>query len=143
MFRRFLPVTTATWRNVSHPIVAGNRVEVPNGTRFTNAILATQSAERLREHSRMKAAPKSFGIHGVACHVSTAPDSQATGSRNKLDLPPMDGAPLAEKGTGAAVSLGAAAGIGTACIAGRRNATLPVVTIMAFELRSKVAVSRS
>jgi hypothetical protein len=138
---------------LADPIVLGNRVVVPRGTRFTGSVLESKRSGRFRGRARLEITLRTFRLNGVTYHLATAPDTRVSGSHKKRNLGLMGGGSavgagigaLAAGGTGALIGAGAgaAAGTTTAFFTGRKNVTLPVETPMVFRMRSSVAVRRS
>jgi hypothetical protein len=137
---------------LDEPIVAGNRVAVPKGTRFTGEILASQRSGRFRGRARLELTLLSFSMEGRTYPVQTAADTRVSGGHKKRNWILLGGVPaagagigaLAAGGTGALIGagVGAAAGTTTAFFTGRKNVDLPVETPMVFSLRSGIAVPR-
>jgi len=138
---------------LSNPIVAGDRVMIPRGTRFQGVIEESKSSGRFRGRAVMMVRLQSFRLNGVTYRLSTSPDTTVSGNHRKRNLAFLGGGPatgasigaIAAGGPGALIGAGAGAvaGTATAFFTGRKNVRIPVESLMVFSLRSGVTLRRS
>ena len=135
---------------LDEPIVSGDRVVVPKGTRFEGRVVEAKRSGRLKGRAYLGLTLDSFRLHGARYTVVTAPDFRSSSSHKRRNVAAIGGGSgagaaigaIAGGGIGAAIGAGAGAvaGTTTAIITGKKDVRLPVETPLVFSLRAPVAV---
>jgi hypothetical protein len=132
------------------PIVVGDRVVVPSGTRFEGRVMEAKSSGRFKGRAVLGLALDSFRLNGRRYEVRTWEADRTSSAHKKRNLALIGGGSGAGAGIGAlagggvgaliGAGAGAAAGTTTAFITGKKNVTLPVETPLTFSLRKPVRI---
>jgi hypothetical protein len=130
---------------LAEPIVSGDRVVVPLGTRFAGHIAVSKPSGRFKGHAvlalrldSMQLRGHTYAIHSTAYHTSRGHKKRnwawigGTSAGGALIGAAAAGGPAALIGAGS----GAAAGTIGAAITGKRQINLPVESQVTFTLRS-------
>jgi len=135
---------------LDEPLVVGDRVVVPRGTRFEGHVLVSNESGRFKGRAALALSLDSFALNGATYNVDTnraTRVSRGHKKRNWLWIGGGSGAgaaigAVASGGAGALIGAGAGAAAGTvgAAFTGKRNVSLPVESRVTFTLRAPVAL---
>jgi len=135
---------------LDEPLVVGDRIVVPKGTRFEGHVVTSKESGRFKGRAALALSLDSFALNGATYNVNTnRPTSVSKGhkKRNWLWIGGGSGAgaaigAVASGGAGALIGAGAGAAAGTvgAAFTGKRNVSLPVESRLTFTLRSPVTL---
>ena len=130
------------------PIIVGDRVVVPKGTRFTGHITESRQSGRLKGRAALGLELDSFQLHGKTYRVATESTVRTSSNHKRRNLAFIGGGSGAGAGIGAiagggigaliGAGAGAAAGTTTAIITGKKNVRLPVESPLVFSLHRPV-----
>lgn len=130
------------------PVVIGNEMLLPRGTRFYGHVTEAKPSGRLRGRAVLGLELDSFRHDGRIYTISTGPVDRVSKGHKKRNLLLIGGGSgfgagvgaLAAGGPGALIgaAAGAAAGTGGAIITGKRNIAFPVESRLSFQLRDTV-----
>jgi hypothetical protein len=133
---------------LDEPLLAGDRVIVPKGTRFKGHVVQARPSGRFKGRATMALSLDAFELGGVTYPLETSRAARASRGHKKRNWLWIGGGSgsgaaigaIAGGGAGALIGAGAGAAAGTAgaAITGKRNVALPVETRLAFTLRSAV-----
>jgi len=137
---------------LDEPVVSGERVIVPKGTRFRGHIAQARSSGRFKGRAAMALSLDSFDLDGASYALDTTRSTRASAGHKKRNWLWIGGGSgggaaigaIAGGGAGALIGAGAGAAAGTAgaAITGKRNVRIPVETRLAFTLQSPVELRR-
>jgi len=137
---------------LDEPLVAGDRVIVPKGTRFRGHIVQARQSGRFKGRAAMALSLDSFAFNGATYPLETTRSARSSRGHKKRNWLWIGGGSgggaaigaIAGGGAGALIGAGAGAAAGTAgaAITGKRNLTIPVETRLAYTLESPVDLRR-
>ena len=132
------------------PVMKGQKVILPKGTRFTGHVMSAKPSGRLKGRGYLTATLDSFDLDGKSYQVSTSATTRVTGNHKKRNTALIGGGAgvgalvgaIAGGGKGAAIGAAAGAGAGTAGAAatGEKNVTIPAESVLTFSLKAPVTV---
>ena len=134
---------------LDEPLVSGDRVVVPKGTRFSGHVAEAKSSGRFKGRARlalsldsMELGGRTYAIQSVTSRVSRGHKKHnwawiGGGSGGGALIGAVAGGPAVWIGAGA----GAAAGTVGAALTGKRQINLPVESRVTFSLRSDVNIA--
>ena len=136
---------------LDEPLVLGDRVIVPKGTRFNGHVTQAERSGRFKGRALLALRLDSFEMKGRTYAVSTSSPARVSKGHKKRNWLWIGGG----SGSGAAIGAaagggpgaligagaGAAAGTTTALITGRQDVKLPVESRLTFTLRTPVTVA--
>lgn len=132
------------------PVMLGDKVVLPKGTRFRGHVTAASPSGRLKGRGYVAVTLDSFEIGGVTYRVTTSSVSRSTGGHKKRNLAMIGGGggagaligAIAGGGSGAAIgaAAGAAAGTAGAALTGKKHASIPAETILRFTLKEPLQI---
>ncbi len=138
---------------LAEPVVVGDRVVIPKGTRATGIVTRVQSAGRFRGNAGIAVTLGSVNVDGQEYEVRTTEVDEFGKGRGKRTAEGVGGGAvvgaligaLAGGGRGAAIGAGVGAGAGTAGTAftGDRDITIEAETRLHFRLREPLEVRRN
>ncbi|HXG32781.1 MAG TPA: hypothetical protein VNJ11_05405 [Bryobacteraceae bacterium] len=140
------PVTAT----LAKPLMVGDRVVIPQGTRFRGHVTAANPSGRLRGRGYVAVTLDSFELGGVTYHLVSSSVGRSTGGHKKRNLAMIGGGggagaligAIAGGGSGAAIgaAAGAAAGTAGAALTGKKHASIPAETTLRFTLREPLKI---
>ncbi len=132
------------------PVISGQHVIIPAGTRFTGRVTSSYDSGRLKGRGAIAVVLDSFELRGRRHRITTSAYTRVTTDHKKRNAGLIGGGAgvgaliggLAGGGKGALIGAGAGAGAGTAGAAatGKKHARIPSETVMTFRLRAPVQV---
>ncbi len=147
--RRHQPGDTFT-ATLAEPVMAGERIAIPKGTRFTGHVTSAKSSGRLKGRGYLAVTLDSFELNGESYAIDTTSQGRSTGSHKKRNATLIGGGAgvgaligaVAGGGKGAAIGAGtgAAAGTAGAAFTGKKDVTIPAETLLRFTLQSPVRI---
>jgi hypothetical protein len=136
---------------LDEPLVSGDRVIVPKGTRFTGHITDSRRSGRFKGRAMLALSLDSFELHGRTYPVRTSSSARVSGGHKKRNWLWLGGGSAggaligaaASGGTGALIGGGAGAAAGTVgmLFTGRKDVRLPVESSVTFTIQSRVNLS--
>lgn len=132
------------------PVMVGDQVAIPKGTRFRGHVTAANPSGRLKGSGYVAVTLDSFELNGATYRLTTSSVSRATGGHKKRNLAMIGGGggagaligAIAGGGSGAAVgaAAGAAAGTVGAALTGKKHASIPAETVLRFTLKEPLQI---
>jgi hypothetical protein len=136
---------------LDEPLVSGDRVIVPKGTRFAGHITEARPSGRFRGRGVMALTLDSFELNGSTYPLRGSNSTRWSGAHKKRNWVWIGGGSgtgatigaAAGGGVGALIGAGAGAAAGTvgAVVTGRRQVELPIETRITFKLRSPLVLA--
>jgi hypothetical protein len=136
---------------LAEPLVSGDRVVVPKGTRFRGHVTEAKSSGRFKGRAILALRLDSLELNGRSYAIQSAA-SRTSGAHKRRNWAWIGGTSgggaligaAAAGGAGALIGAGAGAAAGTvgAAITGRKQVNLPVESRVTFLLRSDLSLSR-
>jgi outer membrane lipoprotein SlyB len=137
--------------SLAEPVVIGDKVIIPRGTKATGTVTDAKSAGRFKGNAAISVTLSSVTLHGKVYKVRTSVVTEAGKGRGKRTAVGAGGGAvvgalvgaLAGGGKGAAIGAGAGAGAGTAgtALTGSRDITIKPETRLRFRLKAPLEVS--
>jgi len=138
--------------SIAEPVVVGDRVVIPKGSKATGTVTDAKSAGKFKGHAAITVTLRSVTVHGEEYRLKTTEVTEAGKGRGKRTAVGVGGGAavgaiigaLAGGGKGAAIGAGAGAGAGTAGAAftGDRDIIIAPETRLTFELEEPLEVRK-
>ncbi len=135
---------------LDEPIVSGDRVIIPKGTKFAGHVVESKPSGRFKGRAVLALKLDSFDLNGKTYMVDTNDPSRVSAGHKKHNLLWIGGGSgggaaigaIAGGPAGALIGAGAGAAAGTAgsAITGRREIHLPVETPVTFQLEESLSI---
>lgn len=139
--------------SLAEPVVVGDRVILPKGTRAVGTVTGAKSAGRFKGNAEISVTLTSLTLNGKKYDVNASEITESGKGRGKRTAEGAGGGAiiggligaLAGGGKGAAIGAGAGAGAGTAgtALTGDRDITIRPETRLRFILREPLEVRKS
>jgi hypothetical protein len=139
--------------SLAEPVVVGDRVIIPRGTRAVGTITSAKSAGRFKGNAELSVTLTSVTLDGKRYEVNASEVTETGKGRGKRTAVGAGGGAvvgaliggLAGGGKGAAIGAGAGAGAGTAgtALTGNRDVTISPETRLRFRLRAPLEVRKN
>ena len=137
----------------AEPVVVGDTVVIPKGTKATGTVTDAKSAGRFKGNAAISVTLTAVRVHGEEYKLRTSVITEAGKGRGKRTALGAGGGAvvggligaLAGGGKGAAIGAGAGAGAGTAgtALTGNRDITIGPETMLRFQLREGLEVRKN
>jgi hypothetical protein len=137
----------------AEPVVVGDRVVIPKGTRATGTVTDAKSAGRFKGNAAISVTLTAVRVNGEEYKLRTSEVTEAGKGRGRRTAVGAGGGAviggligaLAGGGKGAAIGAGAGAGAGTAgtALTGNRDITIAPETMLRFKLREPLEVRKN
>jgi outer membrane lipoprotein SlyB len=136
----------------AEPVVVGDKVVIPKGTKATGTVTDAKSAGRFKGNAAITVTLSAFNLDGKEYELRTTEDTESGKGRGKRTAMGAGGGAvvgaliggLAGGGKGAAIGAGAGAGAGTAgtALTGNRDITIEPETHLSFKLDEPLEIKR-
>jgi hypothetical protein len=136
----------------AEPVVVGDRVVIPRGTKANGTVTDAKSAGRFKGNAAITVTLSAVRLNGQEYELKTTEVTESGKGRGKRTAEGAGGGAvvgaligaLAGGGKGAAIGAGAGAGAGTAgtALTGNRDVTIAPETRLRFKLRESLEVQR-
>jgi len=136
---------------LDEPLVSGDRVIVPKGTKFSGHITESKRSGRVKGRAMLALSLDSFEMNGRTYLVRTSPAARVSGGHKKRNWLWLGGGSAggaligaaASGGTGALIGGGAGAAAGTVgmLFTGRKDVRLPVEAAVTFTIQARTNLS--
>ena len=137
---------------LEQPVRVNGTEVIPQGTKFTGHVTASQSSGRLDGRGVLDTTLDAFDLNGQRYPIATSIDARATEAHKKRNLELIGGGAgvgalvggLTGGGKGAAIGagVGAAGGAGVAAATGRKEIEIPAETLVRFSLKRPVDIAQ-
>jgi len=138
--------------SVAEPVVVGDHVVIPKGSRASGTVVTAKSAGRFKGNAELTVALASVTVKGKKYPVKTSEVSESSKGRGKRTAEGAGGGAvvgalvgaLAGGGKGAAIGAGAGAGAGTAgaAMTGNRDIAIRPESKLSFKLEDAVSIQQ-
>ena len=139
--------------SLAEPVVVGDTVVIPKGTKATGTVTDAKSAGRFKGNAAISVTLTAIRVYGEEYKLRTSEVTEAGKGRGKRTAVGAGGGAvvggligaLAGGGKGAAIGAGAGAGAGTAgtALTGNRDITIAPETRLRFKLRETLEVRKN
>jgi len=132
------------------PIAVDGAEILPQGTKFTGHVTASQASGRLKGRAVLSLTLDAFDANGRHYPIHTSLKTRTTEAHKKRNLEIIGGGTGlgalvggltgGGKGAGIGAAVGAGAGTGVAAATGKRDVEIPAETLFQFSLKSAVKI---